>query len=227
MSDAVDCGLHRACVAAPPQPSHLAGAGAFEQICDGIASVGIAVVDEFIPAPHIAALAADARQRGAAGAFRPAGIGRGTARIQQTETRGDRILWLDDADLAPPVRAAIAALNGLRAALNATLFLGLCTFESHYAIYPPGAVYLRHRDRFRDDDGRVLSCVLYLNADWGAAQGGALRIFGDDDVERDILPTAGTLVCFRSERFDHEVLAATRERLSLTGWFKRRDTQPE
>ncbi len=117
------------------------------------------------------------------------------------------------------------ALDALRVALNATLFLGLVSFEAHYAIYPPGAGYRRHRDRFFDDDARVLSCVLYLNADWTAEQGGALRIYGEDGIERDILPIAGTLVCFRSERFDHEVLPSTRERLSLTGWFKRRGTQ--
>ena len=40
---------------------------------------------------------------------------------------------------------------------------------------------------------------------------------------RDVLPVAGTLVCFLSDRFDHEVLPATRERLALTGWFRRRD----
>jgi SM-20-related protein len=27
---------------------------------------------------------------------------------------------------------------------------------------------------------------------------------------------------FLTERFEHEVLAATRERLSITGWFRRR-----
>jgi SM-20-related protein len=29
-------------------------------------------------------------------------------------------------------------------------------------------------------------------------------------------------VCFLSERFEHEVLPATRERLSIAGWFRRR-----
>ena len=32
----------------------------------------------------------------------------------------------------------------------------------------------------------------------------------------------GTLVCFLSERFEHEVLPATRSRWSLTGWFRSR-----
>jgi len=29
-------------------------------------------------------------------------------------------------------------------------------------------------------------------------------------------------VCFLSERFEHEVLPAKRERVALTGWFRRR-----
>jgi len=197
----------------------------FERLCDSIAETGIAISADFLPAKVVAALADDARRRDAAGAFRAAGIGRGAARVTDADLRGDRILWLDPDDVAPSVRSAAAALDALRATLNSTLFLGLVSFETHYAIYPPGAGYRRHRDRFVDDDARVLSCVLYLNADWTALHGGALRMHCDNGVVRDILPIAGTLVCFRSERFDHEVLPSTRERLSLTGWFKRRGTQ--
>ncbi|MFP5505881.1 MAG: 2OG-Fe(II) oxygenase, partial [Gammaproteobacteria bacterium] len=36
----------------------------------------------------------------------------------------------------------------------------------------------------------------------------------------DVLPQGGTFVCFLSDRFHHEVLPATRERMSVTGWFK-------
>ena len=32
----------------------------------------------------------------------------------------------------------------------------------------------------------------------------------------------GRLVAFLSDRFEHEVLPATRERMSFTGWFRRR-----
>ena len=197
-----------------------------QQVCASIADDGIAVVDQFLPAAVIEALAADARQREAAGDFHPAGVGRGAQRVVHHDIRGDRIAWLDADDAASALGSANAALQALRGALNATLFLGLFSFEGHYAIYPPGASYRRHRDRFRDDDARMLSCVLYLNAGWTAAHSGALRIFADGGV-RDVLPAAGTFVCFASERFDHEVLPATRARLSLTGWFKRRGAGPE
>jgi SM-20-related protein len=98
----------------------------------------------------------------------------------------------------------------------------LFAFEGHYALYPPGAFYRRHRDRFRDDDGRVLSCVLYLNQDWDAGDGGTLRIHLDGGDTRDVLPAGGTFACFLADRFEHEVLPATRERLAISGWFRRR-----
>ena len=63
---------------------------------------------------------------------------------------------------------------------------------------------------------------MYLNHDWTSADGGALRIYDDERV-RDVLPRGRERsVCFLSDRFEHEVLPATRERLALTGWFRRR-----
>jgi len=200
----------------------LAESFAIDRICAGIAEQGFAVEPDFLPSSTIAALGADARQRDAAGEFHAAGIGRDAHRIERSAIRGDRIAWLEEFDASPAVQATWKGLSDLRRALNAALFLGLFTFEGHYAIYPRAALYHRHRDRFRDDDARVLSCVLYLNDGWTASDGGSLRIHFDDGERRDVLPVGGTLVCFLSERFVHEVLPATRERLALTGWFRRR-----
>jgi SM-20-related protein len=177
---------------------------------------------DFLPTSTIAALRADALQRDAAGEFHAAGIGRDAHRARQGTIRGDRIAWLDETDASRAASVAWQSLGTLRVAINAALFLGLFSFEGHYAIYPRGALYHRHRDRFLDDDTRVLSCVLYLNEDWRASDGGSLRIHFDDGRRLDVLPVGGTLVCFLSERFVHEVLPATRERLALTGWFRRR-----
>jgi SM-20-related protein len=174
----------------------------------------------FLPEPAIAALRAEARRRDAAGEFRVAGIGRGASRVERSDIRGDRILWLEEQARSAAEAPLWDALASLRAALNEVFFLGLDSFESHYAIYPPGAFYRRHRDRFLDDDARVISCVLYLNEDWSVQDGGALRMHLDDGV-RDILPAGGTLVCFVAERFEHEVLPSARERLTVTGWFRR------
>jgi SM-20-related protein len=187
-----------------------------------VADHGYAVVADFLSTAIVVALAADARRRDAAGAFAPAGIGRAAARHARPDIRGDRILWLEQTGSDTALHACWQALDALRGTLNQTLLLGLFSFEGHYAIYPPGAGYGRHRDRFRDDDARVLSCALYLNDGWSMQDGGALRLHVGDEERYDVLPVGGTLVCFLSERFEHEVLPAGRERLALTGWFRRR-----
>jgi SM-20-related protein len=192
------------------------------ELCTALAADGHATVADFLPPSAIRALAECARRREADGAFHAAGVGRGAALLQQTGVRGDRILWLEERTPAPAEVVFWRAIEALRLALNGTLYLGLFDFEGHYAMYPPGTRYCRHRDRFRDDDARTLSCALYLNDDWSAADGGALRIHVDAENSRDVLPAGGTFVCFLSERFEHEVLPAARERLSLTGWFRRR-----
>jgi SM-20-related protein len=198
---------------------------AIDRICIAIAGDGCAVEADFLPHATVAALANEARTRAAAGEFHAAGVGRGTERVQRSDVRGDRILWLDEGAARPVQQPLWQALDELRAALNEKLLLGLFSFEAHYALYPPGAFYRRHRDQFRDwaaaSDDRVISCAIYLNQDWTPADGGALRIY-DDELVRDVLPVAGTMACFLSDRFEHEVLPATRERLALTGWFRRR-----
>jgi SM-20-related protein len=200
--------------------------GAIAEICEEIARDGHAVVADFLPAPLVAALATEAGRRAAAGEFSPAGIGRGEHRVERSDIRGDRILWLDEHVLSSPEHVLWDALDALRIALNRVTFLGLFSFDGHYALYPPGGLYRRHRDVFLDDDARVLSCVLYLNEAWTATDGGALRIHLSATTSRDVLPVGGTLACFLAGRYEHEVMPATRERLSVTGWFKRRGGVP-
>ena len=195
---------------------------AVARVCASIAGGHCAIVPDFLPAPIVAALAVEARRRDAAGEFRAARIGRGKDRVERGDIRGDRTLWLDEQAPAPAEIALWHTLETLRVALNESTYLGLFAFEGHYALYPPGAFYRRHRDRFRDDDARVLSCVIYLNEAWTAADGGALRLHVSASDAHDILPVGGTLVCFLADRYEHEVLPARRERLAITGWFRRR-----
>jgi SM-20-related protein len=198
---------------------------AIDRMCTAIADEGCAIEAEFLSHAAVTALADEARARDAAGEFHAAGVGRGSARVQRSDIRGDRILWLDQGSASAVQQPFWQALDALRAALNEKLLLGLFSFEAHYALYPPGAFYRRHRDQFRGAAGpsdiRVISCAMYLNENWALANGGALRIYDGERVH-DVLPAAGTLVCFLSDRFEHEVLPATRERLALTGWFRRR-----
>ena len=196
------------------------------RVCAAVVAESVAVIPEFLPALVVLALAAIARRRDAAGEFCAAGVGRGADRIERN-IRGDRTLWLDAEAPAPAERALWHALERLRIGLNEATFLGLFSFEGHYALYPRGAFYRRHSDCLRDDDARVLSCVLYLNDAWTVADGGALRFYLPGNDTRDIVPIGGTLVCFLADRHEHEVLPATRDRLAVSGWFRRRRAIPE
>lgn len=195
------------------------------RIAEDLAAAGWSVCPGFLAPEDIVALAREAGELWQEGDFRRAGIGRGGDLQVREEVRGDHVRWLDEAALTPAQRRYHAALDRLRLALNQTLFLGLFDFESHLAVYPPGAFYRRHLDQHKSSDRRVVSAILYLNESWQAGDGGALRLYLDDTGElwRDVLPLAGTLVCFLSADFYHEVLPARRERMSLTGWFRRRD----
>ena len=191
-----------------------------ETLADDLAHQGWAVRDEFLPPGLIARLALDCRQRQAQGLLERAAVGRGSGQAIRETVRGDSIEWLEPG-LSPAVDAYLAAMQELREGLNRSLYLGLADYECHFTLYPPGSFYQRHLDRFRDDDRREISAVFYLNEQWGAEDGGALRLYLDDRV-MDLAPLAGRLVLFRSAQWPHEVLPATRERLSLTGWFRRR-----
>ncbi|MCY1263634.1 hypothetical protein D3C76_758600 [compost metagenome] len=202
-----------------PDPSLL------QRIVDDLAERGWSRQDAFLPAELTAALAVECRERDLAGRLSAAGIGRGEGLEVREGIRGDRIQWLEPGQ-SPSCDRYLAALDALRLELNRGLYLGLEDFEGHFALYPPGAFYQKHLDRFRDDDRRSVSAVFYLNADWQAEQGGALRMYLPGGEERDVLPLAGTLVVFLSADLPHAVLPATRERLSLTGWFRRRGNGP-
>ena len=148
-------------------------------------------------------------------------VGQGATRSLQPDVRGDRIQWLE-AGQSEARDQYLAIMEMLRIALNRGLFLGLEEYESHFAYYAPGASYQRHRDRFRDDDSRTVSVIVYLNSDWLPEDGGALRLHPEGLSTQDISPVGSRIVVFLSADMLHEVLPATRDRMSLTGWFRRR-----
>lgn len=192
-----------------PDPDAIAGA-----LCNG----GACLVDGLF-ADLADELAGEARALQHHNALRSAGIGRGAARHGDASVRGDSTLWLDDPACVAGQRL-LRRLYGLANGLRESLRLPIRSVEAHYAHYPVGASYARHRDRFRDSGSRLVSWVGYLNRDWQAADGGELRIHFEDGSRGDILPLFGTSVCFLSE-LEHEVLPARRDRYSIAGWFRR------
>lgn len=193
--------------------------GAFAQIADAIEERGYVVLPAALPdtisddlISYLAAL--DSR------AFHAAAVGRGADQMRNDFVRRDRISWIDErAELARSWHDWIARL---RAFLNRRLYLGLFSFESHFAVYEPGDFYRKHYDAFRGESNRVLSLVTYLNKGWEPDQGGELVIYSSiDDTELvRVTPAFGTLVLFLSEEFPHAVMAAQRERYSVAGWFR-------
>ena len=193
---------------------------AIKPVAAAIEQAGYVVVQNFLDRSACAALAAECQDLHAGRKLRPAAIGRGEIRRERSDIRGDHLLWLDQHALTQAQTLYWQRMDALRMGLNRALLLGLDELEAHYALYPPGACYAKHRDRFRDDDARVLSSVLYLNHDWRIEAGGQLRLYLPQSKHVDIYPTAGTLVLFLSAEFEHEVLPAARERLSVAGWFR-------
>ena len=189
-------------------------------IADGLRQRDWIVREGFLSPARVAALVREALNLKEAGKFRAAGIGRDGER--HAEIRGDEILWFGDERTPEAARLVSEELEPLRLAINAAHYLGLEDFEGHYAAYAPDAAYARHLDVFQAGNRRVVSLVLYLNEAWSADDGGALQLYPEAHPPVTVVPSAGTLACFLSERVPHEVRPARRTRWSLTGWFRRR-----
>jgi SM-20-related protein len=194
-----------------------------EAIAGQLAQVGYIVLDQPLLASQSAQLHSrcqdDERQQ-----FQPARIGRGEELQQLDAVRGDVICWLDDGDDID--HAYLVWMEKLRSGLNETLYLGLFDYECHYAIYSAGTGYARHSDVLRGRRNRVLSTVFYLNEDWQLSDGGELALFAPegDGIIDTVSPTFGKMIIFLSESFPHAVLTARKQRRSIAGWFRVRDT---
>ncbi len=190
----------------------------FDAIADGLAEHSYAVADQFLSQSEVKAILESSRFRHDIENFRKAGIGQQQQHHINEGIRGDYIQWLDKNAAEPELAVYLQRVDALMQYLNEALFLSLKDFEIHVTLYPVGAFYKRHLDQFKKDDHRKLSVICYLNEEWEERHGGQLRIYMPEGPH-DFLPLAGRLVCFRSDVLEHEVLPATRERRSLTGWI--------
>lgn len=189
----------------------------FQPAIHALATAGWCVLPDFLTGAATATLRAECLSLQSTPGFRAARTGAArTASVLRT----DRTHWFDPAALTAPQQVFVRRVDALRVALNRGLLLGLVDCEAHYAAFPPGGGYARHRDGLRDSDARVVSTVFYLNPAWADSDGGALRLYLPEGGHHDIAPRAGTLAVFLSARFDHEVLPATRPRLSIACWLR-------
>jgi SM-20-related protein len=207
-----------------------------QQQLDQISDRGFCVMDNFLSPSVIDTLASEVLVLQDSALLHAANTGRAQTTVN-TKFRGDSIYWINEAESSPAQQIYLDEMERLRKELNRHLYLGLDALESHLALYPIGAGYQKHLDRFKANDSsqlpqRQISCILYLNKDWLEEDGGYLRLYlnADDATDGivatapslDIAPIAGRLVMFLSGTFYHEVLPANRARMSLTGWFLNR-----
>jgi SM-20-related protein len=189
------------------------------RLAAALARDGYAVFHDVFTTELLQALHVDCRDAAAAGELHPAGVGRGVT-TRDGLSRGDSTLWIEASAERPARGGLLRQLDALRVGLNRSLMLGLESVEAQYAVYPPGACYVRHVDRFRSDDARVLSFTCYLNPGWTAADGGALRLHVPPRP-RDVVPLLGCGALFLSDEIEHEVLPSRQPRYSIAGWFRR------
>lgn len=182
------------------------------------------VVDGFVDEEFRKALLEEQIGLVSQGKFRHAAIGKGGQKQVRTEIRSDEVLWMDADELSPLQTVYWEKIEEIRKVLNQRCFLGLRSFEGHFARYPIGSFYKKHLDQFHTVPHRVVTVILYLNDAWTSEDGGALRMYlpQEDGSERieDVLPLGGRLVVFLSGEIPHEVLPTKKERISITGWLR-------
>ncbi len=197
----------------------------YESIIADLMRKDYSVIDHFFDTQTVTLLRDSLLNHFEEDRFKKAGIGNKTNQLVAAGIRGDYILWIDERIQTQIELVFFRQIYQFIKYLNRTCFLGILHHEFHYALYPPGTGYKRHLDTFQNDDKRKLSIAFYLNeSDWKASDGGALAMYinkknGLEEVIT-ILPEAGRMVIFESQKIPHEVLLAQRNRLSITGWLK-------
>ena len=194
----------------------------FELLIQGILENGYAVYDDFLDKSEVESLLKTFSTRYQQGKFKEASIGKFSEVQKNVEIRGDEILWLEHESTDLAERILLDKNQAFVNYLNKTCYLGIKNTEIHFAKFGVGKFYRRHRDTFTSKRGRVLSVIYYLNVNWIPEDGGNLIIYTNkNNLENaiSIAPLAGRMVCFESEKLDHEVTEAFSNRFSVTGWF--------
>ncbi|MBN3583243.1 2OG-Fe(II) oxygenase [Algoriphagus aestuarii] len=195
-----------------------------ERIASEVYEKSYAVIDDFISEELRASLLKEQSELLEAGKFRLAAVGKGEKKQIRTEIRNDQVLWIDSDHLNKFENQYWSKVDEVRQALNQRCFLGLKSFEAHFARYPIGSFYIRHFDQFQQVLYRKVTVIIYLNDSWSQEDEGMLRMYlpQDDGSEEilDILPKGGRLVVFLSGEIPHEVIPTKKERISITGWLR-------
>lgn len=196
----------------------------FLRIAADLLEKGWSVNPNALP-PELAATLHAQLQSSSPEEFTSAGVGRSTDYMLNPFIRRDEIRWINGQTAAE--RDWLDWTQDLQRFLNRRLFLGLFSFESHFAHYRPGAFYKKHLDAFKSSlkgagSNRVLSLVAYFNPGWQPDDGGELVMYDTKSQEPvlTVTPAFATLVVFLSEEVPHAVRPARRDRFSIAGWYR-------
>ena len=193
-----------------------------KSILNELEEKGWSVQEDFFPQELIQQLKETLLSLHQQGILKQAGIGRKNDFHIEQSIRSDEISWFDENNLNLAQKKFLNITKKLQDAINEKFYLGLFELEIHFALYTSNAFYKRHLDQHKNQDTRVVTLTAYLNENWNEDDGGELQLYLNDGKTKTVLPSAGTLVCFMSAEFEHEVLPAKRQRASLTGWFRKR-----
>lgn len=145
--------------------------------------------------------------------------GNGNEANLNTAIRSDKIFWLDRIHENTYENAFFDIMDAFVVFLNQTCYTGITSYEFHYALYEKGSFYKKHFDQFKSNASRQYTMIFYLNTDWKLTDGGELCVYLPD-FARNISPTNGRCVFFKSNELEHEVLLSQAQRMSITGWFR-------
>ncbi len=193
----------------------------FEELIEGYITGNIGISEAFLTKELSEALTVNLLERSKEGALTTAGIGNDPLKSTVAAIRSDKTSWLDKDSQNNAEMEFLDIVTRFIAYMNETCYTGLNAFEFHYALYENGAFYGRHKDQFRNNSSRKFSMISYLNENWKTTDGGQLVIHHEGRIAQNVSPDSGKAVFFRSDMLEHEVTAATRPRMSLTGWLKR------
>lgn len=191
-------------------------------LIENLANQNYHIIDNFLPEHHVDQLRAIAKELYQQGSFQQAKIGRTIQSQQNNKIRGDEICWLDQFQENEGIAHYLAVMNEMQHRLNQAFFLSLQEFETHFALYQPGAFYKKHVDQFQTTKNRKISCVYYLNENWQPNFGGELTLYThQDELLEKVAPIGNRFICFNSE-LPHEVELTHHPRYSIAGWMKTR-----
>lgn len=191
----------------------------FEELISGFLEERVGISNQFLNLELAAGLRSNLLQLCENDEMKMAGIGADHLLTKDSSIRRDKIFWLDKSYDDAYELAFFELIDQFVDYLNRTCFTGIKSYEFHYALYEEGAFYKPHKDRFKTDDGRAFSMIMYLNENWRAENGGELKLYLEAGTQI-ISPRNQTCVFFKSDEIEHEVLLSHFPRMSVTGWLK-------